>query len=158
MYIGRGHHQGDLIPGKVLINNNCHVPYNGVEHSMSTFEVLINSNYQWAPSSNGQVPHNAILGGRTSTGEQLYVGRATHCGVMTPGKVHPSHGCIYIPFSWKEHRYTNYEVLVNTNSSGWCPPPIQPPVVCPPVNPPHCGPPGRGRGRGGHHDHHHRHH
>lgn len=141
MYIGRASHQNDLIPGKVLINNHCHVSYDGVEHSISTFEVLLNANFQWIQSSNGHVPQNAVVGGRTSSGEQLYVGRASHCGVITPGKVHASHGCIYIPFAWKEHRVTNYEVLVNNNSSGWCPPPVQPPVVCPPpIQPPNCNP------------------
>lgn len=176
MYVGRAHHSGDLVPGKVLSNNNCHIPYDGKEHAVTSFEVLINNNYQWVPSSDGQVPHNAIVGGRTSSGEQLYIGRVAHCGVTTPGKIHPSHRCIYIPFGWKEHRYTHYEVLVNNNNSGCCPPPVQPPPcqpihppVCPPVQPPisicpphrppsHFPPMPPFPGRGGHHHHHHHHH
>lgn len=78
-----------------------------------TFEVLMNSNYEWRKSSDGNIPPNAVVGGRTSNGETLYVGRASHCGVTTPGKVHPTHRCLYLPFGWKEHRYTQYEVLVS---------------------------------------------
>jgi hypothetical protein len=179
IYVGRAHHFGDLIPGKLLTGqgfaHRCHVSYNGEEVSKDSSEVLINNGYSWASGSNGNVPANAVIGGRTSTGETLFIGRSSHCGILTPGKVHPSHMCLYLPFGWKEHRYPHYEVLVRNNSGG-CQPPIHPPV-CPPIHPPHrppimqpihptppiigpphhrpqppCGP-GRGRGHGHHHHH-----
>lgn len=148
------------------------------EIAKDSFEVLVNCNYEWRSASDGNVPAGAIVGGRTKTGETLYVGRASHCGITTPGKVHPSHRCLYLPFGWKEHRYTHYEVLCSR--SAVCPPcippaqPIHPPHINPPIviNPfppsfplgpghhrPHC-PPGKGHHRGGHHGgphHHHRH-
>ena len=143
MYVGRAHHSGDLIPGKLLSSTHrCHVPYDGNEFSLEIFEVLVNNNYTWVVSSNGNVPPNAVPGGQTSSGEALYVGRATHNGLVTPGKVHPSHRCLYLPFGWKEHSYPNYEVLVRQSHN--CCPPVQPPIH-PPCNchnrPPHGGPP-----------------
>ncbi|KAG5683583.1 hypothetical protein PVAND_012856 [Polypedilum vanderplanki] len=155
IYVGRAHHSNDLIPGKLLtgqgLGHRCHVSYDGQEHSKEQSEVLINNNYTWVSSSDGNVPQNAVVGGQTASGEILYVGRASHCGILTPGKVHPSHRCLYLPFGWKEHRYTCYEVLVRTSNSGCnphppcnptcpCPPPVQPPVCPPPVQPPVCPP------------------
>lgn len=160
MYVARGHHSGDLIPGKLLSSTHrCHVPYDGHEFSLECFEVLVNNNsYTWVASSNGNVPPNAVTGGQTSSGEALYVGRATHNGLVTPGKIHPSHRCLYLPFGWKEHSYTNYEVLVRQQHN--CCPPVQPPV-CPPVQPPFRPPGGRPcspkhHGHHGHHGHKHR--
>ena len=66
----------------------------------------------WIPCSNGNVPPGAISTGYTSTGEALYIGRAIHNGNFTPGKVHPSHRVLYVPFNGGEHRHTQYEVLV----------------------------------------------
>ena len=59
-------------------------------HSKQQYEVLVadvNAKYQWIRSSNGQVPHGAIQGGRTSRGEPLYIGRKTHARVMIPGNL-----------------------------------------------------------------------
>ena len=65
---------------------------------MHNFEVLCNGNVQWQDSQNGHVPPNAVAGGRTESGETLYIGRSRHQGSLTVGKIHPSHGCLYFPF------------------------------------------------------------
>jgi hypothetical protein len=39
------------------------------------------------------------------------MGRALHQGTQTPGKVQPSHGCLYIPFEGAEIPIQEYEVL-----------------------------------------------
>uniref|UniRef100_A0A182NGE2 DUF3421 domain-containing protein n=1 Tax=Anopheles dirus TaxID=7168 RepID=A0A182NGE2_9DIPT len=44
-------------------------------------------------------------------GEPLYMGRAIYNGLLTPGKVHPSHSCCYLPCKGKEVSVTDYEVL-----------------------------------------------
>lgn len=84
------------------------------------------------PTSGGNIPPDAVPAGRTSSGEQLYVGRAHHDGALVVGKVmflisivliekltlivwpqvHPSHGVLYVPFKWEEHGYKDYEILV----------------------------------------------
>jgi hypothetical protein len=142
--VGRAHHGGELIPGKVLVRHGvCHVSHNGQELSLPNFEVLINSGgFTWVQSSNGQVPANAVIGGKTATGESLYVGRAQHAGLTIPGKVHPSHHCLYLPCDWKEHAKTSYEVLVRgAGGSGWVTgPEMLPPHGLHPM-PPHGGVP-----------------
>lgn len=116
---------------------------------MDNFEVLSNNgSFTWQHSSNGSFPPNAVVGGRTANGETLYVGRAKHGHLTIPGKVHPSHQCLYLACDWKEHMKKNYEVLVRNSNTGWIPPtqippfPIQP---VPPTFPPHI-PPGGGHG------------
>ncbi|CAG9810071.1 unnamed protein product [Chironomus riparius] len=116
MYIARAHHADDLIPGKLLTgsqySNHCHISYNGQEFSKNSFEVLINTGFSWIPASDGNVPHHAVVGGRTSSGESLYIGRAPHCGILTPGRIHKLSKCMFLPFGWKEFSYSSYEVLV----------------------------------------------
>ena len=54
-----------------------------------------------------------IKGGYTSTGEVLYIGRKVHKGVLIPGKVHPSHGGLFVAYGGEEHAYQfDYEILV----------------------------------------------
>lgn len=89
------------------------VPYNGQELAVHNYEVLCSTgNVHWLPSSHGQVHPNAVQGGQTSSGETLYVGRAHHLGSVTPGKIHPSHNTMYIPYGGVEIAVSNYEILV----------------------------------------------
>ena len=43
--------------------------------------------------------------------EPLFIGRHEHGGSLVIGKVHLSHGCLYIPFGKKEVKYSFYEIL-----------------------------------------------
>ena len=61
------------------------------------------------------MPEGALEVGQTADGEKLYMGRALHGGAQTPGKLQPSHGCLYIPFNGAEACMTEYEVLVKKN-------------------------------------------
>ncbi|XP_077500427.1 natterin-3-like, partial [Amblyomma americanum] len=72
---------------------------------------------EWLPGSDGSVPSGALPGGKTASGEQLYIGRARHEGMLIPGKVHPSIKCAFIPYEGKEYRYAEYEVLVSKTIS-----------------------------------------
>ena len=57
------------------------------------------------------MPHGALLGGYTVSGEPLFVARSTVDGEAVAGKVHGSHGCAYFPHGGGEHRKSSYEVL-----------------------------------------------
>jgi hypothetical protein len=142
-----GHYGGELIPGKGLIRHGkCHVSYDGKEHMLTSFEVLMNTGgFTWVASGNGQIPHNAVIGGRANDGQTFYVGRAKHLQLTIPGKVHPAHKCLYLACDWKEHSKSSYEVLVRNASSGWIPPPTLP---MPPTHPP-TGPSFPGGNHGG---------
>ncbi|XP_077502283.1 natterin-4-like [Amblyomma americanum] len=115
LYVGRASHSGDLVPGKLVPSHGvCYVSWGEGEHGHDNYEVLVSNDalLQWLRASNGSVPSGAIQGGVTVTGERLYIGRARHHNTLTLGKVHPSHGCLYLPFAGNEHRYTEYEALV----------------------------------------------
>lgn len=78
-------------------------------------------------SNDGNIPDDAFGIGYTKTGEQLYVGRIHFQGSLTPGKVHRSHGCLYIPFGGVEHSFqSNYEVLIYVVETVNPPAPDQP--------------------------------
>lgn len=75
-------------------------------------KVLCGQGFQWVASSNGEVPVDAFEAGYSKSGEVLFIGRAEFEGSLTPGKVHRSHGTLYIPFGGSEHSVQSYEVLV----------------------------------------------
>lgn len=89
----------------------AYISHNGLEVSKHNFEILVGSDVKWKRETNGKVPKDAFIGGRTSAGETLYIGRGTHGGSQTVGKVHPSHNCLYIPYGGKEIPLRDYEVL-----------------------------------------------
>lgn len=112
IYVGKAYHEGDLIPAKVIPSKNvAYVSHNGAEHPKQQYEVLCNGNVSWVPSGHGQYLHNAVVGGNTASGEPLYIGRVHHMGSLTPGKIHPSHQSLYIPFNGGEVPFKNYEIL-----------------------------------------------
>uniref|UniRef100_A0A1B0D3A9 Uncharacterized protein n=1 Tax=Phlebotomus papatasi TaxID=29031 RepID=A0A1B0D3A9_PHLPP len=114
VYIARAFHEGDLLPGKFIPNRRvAYVSYKGKEHIKTEYiEVLNSTSVSWVPSSNGNVPYNAVMGGYTTEGEPLYVGRAVHDGLLIPGKIHPSRETLYIPYDGKELKFREYEVLI----------------------------------------------
>jgi hypothetical protein len=122
IYVGRAFHDGDQIPAKVIPSKNaCYVPHNGMEHFKPQFEILSGTGFTWVGSSNGHLPAGAVLAGHQRTGEPLYVGRAHFEGSLTVGKIHPGHGCIYVPFNGKENSILHYEVLCSPPKAQWIP-------------------------------------
>lgn len=113
IYIGRATHGGDQLVAKVLPSKRAaYVCYNGNEVLVHQYEILCHGNVSWVPSANGHIPPNAVPGGRTKTGETLFIGRARHQGSLTVGKVQPSHNTLYIPYGGKEVAVKSYEVLI----------------------------------------------
>jgi hypothetical protein len=88
------------------------VSYNGQEIPKHAYDVLCGGNVQWVHSSNGQSHPNAVPGGTTESGETLYIGRAHYQNSITPGKIHPSHATMYIPYGGQEVAIPSYEVLI----------------------------------------------
>lgn len=112
IFAGRAFHEGEMIPAKVIPSKNaCYICFGGEEILKEDFEVLRQGDFVWEFAANGVVPEGAVKMGATVDGEPLYMGRALHCGTQTPGKVHSSHGCLYIPFEGAEISHAEYEVL-----------------------------------------------
>lgn len=114
LYIGRARHEEALIPGKLVPSHNVvYVPWSGAEHAKNEYEVLCGAaDATWVPTVGGEVPPNAFPAGNTEDGETLYIGRASHEGSLTIGKVQPSHNVCYIPFDGVELPKEEFEVLV----------------------------------------------
>ncbi|XP_059058501.1 uncharacterized protein LOC131851959 [Achroia grisella] len=113
IYAGRAHHEGEIVPAKVIPSKNaCYIAFNGEEILKDQFEVLVPSMFSWQFSSGGEVPPGAVEAGVTADGEKLYFGRVTHDGGVTPGKIHPSHGSCYYAFDGEEKASPEYECLV----------------------------------------------
>ncbi|XP_031333182.1 natterin-3-like isoform X2 [Photinus pyralis] len=113
IYVGRAYHEGDWIPAKVIPERHtAYVAYGGCEHVKNNFQLLCEQRFDWVPTSAGNIPPGAVEGGRTESGEPLYIGRVWHDGAHTVGKVHSSHGCCYIPYDSQEMTFCDYEILV----------------------------------------------
>ncbi|XP_031333180.1 carboxypeptidase Y-like [Photinus pyralis] len=113
IYVGRAYHNGDWIPAKVIPDRHvAYVAHAGGEHTKENFQLLCEQRFDWVPACSGNIPPGAVEGGRTESGEPLYIGRVWHDGANTVGKVHPSHGCCYIPYDSREMSFSDYEILV----------------------------------------------
>lgn len=114
LYVGRAHHEGALLPGKVKPSHSvCYVAWGGGEHGKSDYQVLCGCNPTWVQTSGNLIPPNAIAGGETEDGEPLYVGRVNHEGTLTIGKVQASHSVCYIPYNGSEVAFPDYEIMVS---------------------------------------------
>jgi Protein of unknown function (DUF3421) len=91
VYIGRAHHDLELLPAKVVpAKYTAFVTHDGCEYPKYGVEVLCGGQVHWAASSFEQVPAGAVVGGQTSNGENLYIGRGIHGSHMFLGKIQPS--------------------------------------------------------------------
>lgn len=113
----RAHHANDWIAGKLSTKSlKAYVPFDSKEVEIqSEIEVLVptpGSVVEWVPASNGQVPQGAV---GPFGNDNVFVGRAvcpTPESTYTPGKIHPAHKSLYIPFDGKEVSHTSYEACV----------------------------------------------
>uniref|UniRef100_A0A182MW60 Farnesoic acid O-methyl transferase domain-containing protein n=1 Tax=Anopheles culicifacies TaxID=139723 RepID=A0A182MW60_9DIPT len=114
MYIGRAQHEGGIIPGKVVASHGvCYIAWGGVENPKAEYEVLCDFNGMFVPASGSDIPPTALPAGESEDGEPLFIGRVTHEGSVTVGKVQPSHGVCYIPYGGQELAFAEYEIYVN---------------------------------------------
>ncbi|CAG0889772.1 unnamed protein product [Darwinula stevensoni] len=68
---------------------------------------------EWVTAGRGKFPVGAMEGGKTSSGEILYIGRTRHESNVLPCKLHPSKSACYVPYGGKEIAKDTYKVLVN---------------------------------------------
>lgn len=78
------------------------------------FQFLVTQESNWKFAYDGGVPENAVLLGKASNGEQLYIARfyPDVGNSICVGKLQPSHLRAYCPFRGKEIHSVLYEVLV----------------------------------------------
>lgn len=113
MYVARAHHEGALLPGKLVPSQGvAYVAWGGGEHGKPEYEVLCDSGARWIGTSGANIPNGAVPAGESEEGEPLFIGRVSHEGTVTVGKVHPSHGTCYIAYGGQELGFTDFDVLV----------------------------------------------
>lgn len=114
MYVIRAQHEGAIIPGKLLASHGAaYVAWGGAENPKTEYEVLCDGNGTFVPVSGGDIPPNAIPAGESEDGEPLFIGRVSHEGTMTVGKVQQSHGVCYIPYGGQEMAFADYEIYAS---------------------------------------------
>lgn len=102
-----------LIPCNHFKKKNETMPNNQRQHVLLS-QILCGIGFSWVASANGHAPEGAVSTGKNSDGESLFIGRAHHNHNITPGKIHQSHHCLYIPYRKLEHKFSEYEVLVSS--------------------------------------------
>lgn len=113
VYIGRALHEGGVYVVKYTPRRKQAVLVSdGQVIEKTNFDVLTGRNFKWVASSFGDYVENAVRGCRTSTGEDLYIGRRNNLGSIVPGQVQPSMGSITFSFANAVFEYFAYDVLV----------------------------------------------
>lgn len=113
LFIGRAHHDGDLLPVKINPSNrSAYTCCEGYEIFKNHYEVLCGTGYSWMQCENNIIPGNAVSCGRTCEGEQVYIGRGHFDRSLTIGKLFRGDDCLYIPYGGRERRVHRYEVLI----------------------------------------------
>lgn len=88
VFVARARHEGSLTPGKMVPSHKvAYVSWGGGEHAHDTYEVMCGGSGNWIRVDDGQVPPQALPAGETEEGEPLFIGRVSHDGCITPGKV-----------------------------------------------------------------------
>ena len=113
-------------------HNTMYLAHGGLEFFVSHYQVLcayippsvkcfVESPYTWVPASNGFLPSNSFVGGKTEKGKDTYVARVKVGDHYETGYVVPSERkCHYL--GDQELSTDSYEVLVPTYSNhfSWC--------------------------------------
>lgn len=134
-YLGLAFYNFDLLPARIdPVARNAYVTYGGAEHRIEAYvymrRLILDNTVHWQSSGGGNVPAMAVACGLTETNETLYVARARELvraeggdaaapaptnstnGRWLVGKMHPSHGVLYVGVSGRELPYSTYELLV----------------------------------------------
>lgn len=91
------------------------VGLDGKEYICDNYELLLTyegSQVIWKQSSHGRIHEDAVEGGKTISGETLYIGRVIHNQMKVPGKIQPSKKRMFITSNFVEIAIEEYEILI----------------------------------------------
>jgi len=72
----------------------------------------------WVPFDHQQIPKEAVKGGKEGN-QTIYIGRAHHCGSVTPGKVLEVDRTCIIPWGTISNEKHDYEILMCSSAYNW---------------------------------------
>lgn len=111
-HVCRAQYGGGVHPGTLTGNSpNCNIAYNGSEYQLPDYEVLVDEGYGWVSAYDGEVPFDALPGGKEQQSDVLYVCRGEVNSEMRPGKIRHAGAC-KVPYAGQEQEVFWYEVLV----------------------------------------------
>jgi Protein of unknown function (DUF3421) len=111
---GKGVQLGSLAPG----SRGCLIPYGGATQTVSSsYDVLVDLSPRlplttYPVSSGGNIPLDALVGGKDTDGQTLYYCQASYGGAVVPGKTGPKFKSCDIPWQGYEVYVPSYQVLV----------------------------------------------
>lgn len=113
LFVCRANYNGGVHPGKVRkAFGGCNIGWGGGEHKVSQYEVYTSTqSYGWVSASGGSIPAGAVIAGKESNGDPLFVCRAKYNGGTHPGKIRNAFGGCNIGWGGEEHKVISYEVL-----------------------------------------------
>ncbi|XP_002016248.2 uncharacterized protein LOC6590716 [Drosophila persimilis] len=147
IYVGRAEHEGDMMVCKVVPSKQIgFVSNRGEALPKDIFEMLCGQNLVWVKCYDHVIPEKAVLCGRSSLDQPVYIGRGHYEGHLIIGKISSVHRALFIAFRGAERRLDSYEILVEERRvvPGWQLPPPPPPEElekCPLTPPPPPSPP-----------------
>ncbi|XP_050743293.1 uncharacterized protein LOC108030229 [Drosophila biarmipes] len=114
-YVARVYLNDDLLPASYVAKTKtalCSWDCRAYEFTELELRILTDCHYKWVAGTKGSYPPGALQAGHSEDGEVTYTGRGQYRGITRLGKVHPSHGVMYLPHRGLEVNIPDYEVLV----------------------------------------------
>lgn len=109
LYECRANYNGGVHPGKVRAAfGACNIGWGGKEVAVKQYETYV----VWKRASNGDVPSNAIVGGKESDGAKVYICRGSYNGGVHSGKIRSAFAACNLSWGGQEVKVNPYEVLV----------------------------------------------
>jgi hypothetical protein len=109
---GKGVQLGSLAPG----SSGCLIPYGGTTLTASSYDVLVDLSPRLPlttanVSNGGDIPVDALVGGKDTDGQTLYYCQASYNGAVVPGKTNANFKSCDIPWGSSEIYVASYQVL-----------------------------------------------
>jgi Protein of unknown function (DUF3421) len=91
-FVGRFWSDGEVLPAAVVVNedgkiNSARAAQNSKTIRSQLFQVLTGREFGWQPCLVNEKPSNAVTSGKTTTGEQLYIGRKISENCLLPIRI-----------------------------------------------------------------------
>lgn len=111
LYIARAPLGQAILVGKAhQKDSKAFFSHQGQEVQLGDYQVYVGTGL-WVMSNNGEIPKQAVEGGRSEDGKTLYIARVGISGGYHIGKIAKG-GKALIPYGGLERAYTGYEVLI----------------------------------------------
>ncbi|XP_059471381.1 uncharacterized protein LOC132194240 isoform X1 [Neocloeon triangulifer] len=116
LYAAKVNYNNSQLIGKVnTVLQGARVGCNGQELHFAEYEVLCGGppTGTWVSAPGGQIPNNAVAGGKGCNGEVYYVGRSNCNGTITVGMGLSSDRHCHFAYGGREMVSNDFEVLIN---------------------------------------------